>query len=100
MQVQSEQKPKSPTHLGLLLKEAGGIALQAVNLDKENHPAGAIPLYLHAARLIIESAILLVNGQGRLDITKKAEEYIHRARFLISREVSAKNNLPENAPQK
>ncbi|OLS13968.1 MAG: hypothetical protein RBG13Loki_2419 [Promethearchaeota archaeon CR_4] len=88
MQAQSDQKLRAPTHLGLLLKEAGSIALQAVNLDKENHPASTIPLYLHAAHLILESTILLTNGQGRFDFVKKAEEYLHRAKALIAQEIT------------
>jgi hypothetical protein len=86
MQMQSDQKPNTSTPVTLLLKEAASIAVQAVNLDKGNQPASAISLYLHTARLLVESAILLTNGQGRLDFTKKAEDYLHRARGLITQE--------------
>ncbi len=85
MQAQTEEKSKLPNPLAALIQEAANLAIQAVNLDKGNQPASAIPLYLLAARGVLDGAILLKNGPGRLDLLKKGGDYLNRARFLIGK---------------
>ncbi len=91
MQAQTEEKPKLPNPLAALIQEAAKLAVQAVNLDKDNQLASAIPLYLLAARGAIEATILLKNGPGRLDLAKKAGDYLNRAKYLIGKYVEKKS---------
>jgi len=90
-QLDQNQKQRYFTPMALLLTEAASVAVEAVKLDKGNQPASAISLYLHAARLILDGATPLMNGQGRLNLVKKATDYLFRASYLIAQE-AAKNS--------